>query len=528
MAVTRLLKPGLFYALFLVTMWMPGLYAQQYAEIVFDNFYTLVFPGNRMRRLQECMCVNAVPACILDYKRDRRLGEYFYEAGGTTEETQSSGVYGNITFLCSPGDFIRSDKLVCVRLEDSYERCSMQENCLLTHVNFFQNACDSRCINVAWSGYSVSFRNFTNKQLMFKDGTCWDPPPQDDNIISTSTEPALSSSTTEIEAYNPNNNDDKDNDIEITVAAVGWGLLAIIIIIAVISFLVFRKKFRLTKKGQIPSMQNSRVIQNNYTPSNANGLSPQRSYLTPSPAPQAYESPRAGAIDDETAEYMDLEDEYMVIEDETLDVTKQSLKVGQNGAVPVLNGHAPQIADKGHGDNGNHTRSEYVMAGDTESPNSAIAHQSSLSANQTPDYAEDNGGYNSFESSRSKREPGVTDSFLETYNTSTHSAEAEDGIDQGGEFGGATQKKMDGESEDTKECKDSKGYTTAMKVNSVKAKDTSLKTENSSPTFQTKDVDEDKAADYINESDGDVKFDESDTLSSNLAHPYDMAQSIST
>ncbi|GFN89667.1 hypothetical protein PoB_001617300 [Plakobranchus ocellatus] len=526
---TGVLKPGLFWALFLLTLWIPGCDAQ-YAEVVFDNLYSLVFRQNGMRNFQECLCNSTVSVCILNYATDRMLGEYFYEAKGTESRITSrpSGVYGNITFLCSPGGFTPFDRLACVRLRDSYERCRLQENCLITHVDFFLKVCDSKCINVAWSGYSVSFRNFTQDNLMFQDGTCWDPPPQNDSIISTSTEPALSSSTAEITSSNPNNNEHKDNDTVVIVAAGGWGLLAIIIIIAVISFLIIRKKFRLIKKGQMPSMQNSRVIQNNYTPSNANGLSPQSSYLTSSPAPQAYESPRASVIDGETAEYMDLEDEYTVIEDETLDVTKQSLKAGQNGAIPVLNGHALQAAEEGPGDDGNHIRSEYFMAGDTDSPNSASPHQSALSANQTPDDAEDDGGYNRFENSRSKREPGVTDSFLETYNTSTHSADAEEGIKQEGEVGEATQKKMDVESEDTEMCRDSKGYTTAMKVTSVKAKDSSLKTENSSPTFQTKDMDEDKSADCISESDNEVTHDQSDSLSLNLVNPYDMAQSIST
>ncbi|GFO00550.1 hypothetical protein PoB_002705500 [Plakobranchus ocellatus] len=526
MATTGVLKPGLFYALFLVTMWTPGLYAQ-YAEIQFDNFYILVFRKNAMRRFQECMCDDDVSECILDYITERELGEYYYEARGTSERTPLSDIHGNITFLCTPGGFIPPDQVRCVRLRNSYERCTRQENCLFTHIDFFQNSCDLKCINVAWSGYSLSFRNFT-QNLMFQDGTCWDPPPQDDNIISTSAEPVLTSSTAETTPYILNNDDDKNSDTEIIVAAVGWGVLAIIIIIAVISFLILRTKFRLTKKVQIPSMQSSRVIQNNYTASNANGLSPQSSYLTPSPAPQAYESPRASAIDDETAEYMDLEDEYMVIEDETLDLTKQSLKVSQNGTGPVFNGHAPQVADQGHRDDDNHIKSEYFMAGDTESPNSATAHQSALSANHTPDDAEDDGGYNRFETSRSNREPGVTDSFLETYNISTHSAEAEEGIDQGGEVGGATQRKIDEESEVTEMCRDSKGYTTAMKVNSVKAKDSNLKTEKSSPTFQTKDMDEDKSADCISESDNVVAHDQSDSLSSNLVNPYDMAQSIST
>ncbi|GFO00547.1 hypothetical protein PoB_002705200 [Plakobranchus ocellatus] len=368
------LKSGVLCVLFLITLWMPGLCAQ-YAEIVFDNLYTLVFRKNQMRRFQECMCHDAVSACILDYYTDRVLGEYFYEAGGTFEETQSSDVYGNITFLCSPGDFIRSNELVCVRLNDSFERCTRQENCLITHVDYFLNACDSKCINVAWSGYSVSFRNFTIHNLMFNDGTCWDPPTQTDSIVSTSTEPTQTSTATNQTRFNPNSSDDENITTVTAIAAVGWGLFLVMIAIFMYFFLC-RNHNRLRKKETQSTMQMSENNENTNAVNTFNLQPPLSSpNISTAAATDGYEAPRTDAYDipridaydipltdshdtphtnayDHVSPNNDEVNVYTVMEDTKPDDTQA---VGQDVDATGLSGHSRQAADSRMKDNGQRT-----------------------------------------------------------------------------------------------------------------------------------------------------------------------------
>ncbi|GFN89671.1 hypothetical protein PoB_001617700 [Plakobranchus ocellatus] len=373
MKAAKDLKPGQFCLLFLITLWMPGLYAQ-YTEIVFDNLYTLVFRRNRMRNFQNCMCVDDVSECIFDYNTDTVLGEYFYEAFGTSWSTPLSDIHGNITFLCSPGGFTASDQVHCVRLKDSYERCTMQDNCLLTHVDYFQNACDSRCINVAWSGYSVSFRNFT-QNLMFNGGTCWDPPLRNDNMISTSTEPTQTTTAANQPLTNPNSNEEQDITTVTAIAAVGWGLFLVIVFIF-IYFFFCRNHIRLKKEEEQPTMQMSQNNENNNAVNTFNVQPPLSSpnmstaattdgYETPhsdayeTPRTDAYDIPRTSAYDiprtnayDHVIPKNDEVNVYTVMEDTKSDGTQA---LGQDADVTGLSGRARQAADRSMKDNGQRT-----------------------------------------------------------------------------------------------------------------------------------------------------------------------------
>ncbi|GFO00548.1 hypothetical protein PoB_002705300 [Plakobranchus ocellatus] len=381
MKAAKDLKPGLFCVLFFITLWMPGL-CLHYAEIVFDNIYTLVFRSNRMRRFQECMCDDDVSECILDYITDREQGEYYYEAEGTSKRTLLSHIHGNITFLCSPGGFTPPDQTRCVRLRDSYERCTMQEHCLLTHVDYFQNSCDSKCINVAWSGYSVSFRNFRQNNLMFQDGTCWDPPPRDDNIISTSTEPTQTSTAANQPQSKPNSSDDEDITTVIAIAAVGWGLFLVMIGIFMYFFFC-QNHIRLRKEQKQPTMQMSENNENTYEVNTFNvqpplsspnmstaatnvGYETLRSDAYETPRSDAYETPRIHAYDIPRTDAYDIPhtraydipltntyervtpnnnevNVYTVIEDTKPDDTQA---VGQDANVTGLSGHARQADER--------------------------------------------------------------------------------------------------------------------------------------------------------------------------------------
>ncbi|RUS74457.1 hypothetical protein EGW08_017773 [Elysia chlorotica] len=218
---------------------------QAVAEIVFDKLYHLVFSAQQLLQFQQCTCNPKTSECQIKYKEDATYGyEYGYRITGTKSEPARR--QDNITFLCHAGDITQSSSFTCTSGHNSFERCSKQETCRFVHFNSVPiSGCDSECVNLAWSGYNVDFRNVTGG-VQFDGGSCGAPSPSetqttmDTALTTTPTTTTTSSGQAPPTAPTPQESDVSEDEAAVILAVVGWTLLAITVVV-ILSVFIYRR-----------------------------------------------------------------------------------------------------------------------------------------------------------------------------------------------------------------------------------------------------------------------------------------------
>ena len=434
-----------------------------------------------INRFQQCLCDEKNSICTVNYTM--KQGDNYYTAASPDKESISSTAYGGLTYLCHPGVVEMFSSFTCYLLKGSYDRCNQQEHCRITH---FQTTdlgkiCeDHTCVNVAWSGYNVDFRNFTNN-TEFVDGACGNSTSSTINEPTSSSvnETTSSSVTVQVSESTPSSPEPMHSSVcegehsLLIIAAVGWTLFAVTIIIVLCVYVCRRWSFE-EKLKETPIWKKIAVIQ---TAHNGSQLESQREAsrrarpLYPTDA-GGYEAP-SNARPQEELTYLDLvqeDDVYNVIEEDRnargpSAISQTDIAMGNSSlkVTPPMK-RARQLSKKNGLGYANLTGKDKSLAA-YENTN---FHSETGVEKVPPDfsYASSKGqdevtidDYSRLQAGRSNIGPEVTDSFLATYNTATDEPEHNTARDETEEH----EMVYPLEDDDDEENRNSGGYTVLEK-----------------------------------------------------------------
>ena len=462
-----------------------------------------------------------------------------------------------MTFLCYAVVYSPDNSFKCFRRRDNYERCSRQDRCRFVHFNGgeVKNKCNSGCITVAWSGYSVDFRNFTGKDYAeFSDGAC------DGSDVETTVSSSLTTADPTSEAQVPSTapmldglRESEDASL-IVIAAIGWALLALTILIIIISAFICRRAIAKKILEKEPILEKPPANPNAYhhIQSETHQEGSMRIQPVPGPTTDNYETPINAGPQDEPA-YLELvaeeDDVYNVIEDEANErnlesKTNKGVNNGSLKVTPPIKGERNLSKNNGLGyanltGKDKSLPSYENMNGHSETEVEKLQPEVSDASSKGQDEVTID-DYSRLQAGRSNIGPEVTDSFLATYNTATDEPEhntardeteehemvyplEDDDDEENRNSGGYTV--LEKEKEDSL-FRDSASYTTVNREGSVKhqLEDKSIMTHDlesqadgnlPSESDRFRDISEKRR---INQSDSNTEVD---------AHSYELVQPIS-